>query len=357
MSDGSTKNGYDVEESEKEKAWIPKNSGEGYSGSYSLEGALTNSINVVSANLIHRVGVTAVRTLAKDMGVTNELQNDMSIALGSADISLFDMIKVYGTFATRGRRPEPTVVLKVTTRDGKVIADFGKDIHPEKWQQVLTTDQADMMTKMMKSVVDEGTAGRLRYNYDLNNDIAGKTGTTQSQADGWFMCFTPNLVCGAWVGGITPAVRFREMSLGQGAYTALPLSGLFLQKLYKTPQYSALKNEKFAPLSKAIIDSMECAHKSFTDDERSEMAAENTQDSLNTLIQKGTLLPMEKPTMETDDNYDLRNGDGKKDGKNDGLKPLQSATLPTAKPEIKSQPTPLLNKNQPPPPPKLPKGK
>ena len=357
MSDGSTKNGYDVEESEKEKAWIPKNSGEGYSGSYSLEGALTNSINVVSANLIHRVGVTAVRTLAKDMGVTNELQNDMSIALGSADISLFDMIKVYGTFATRGRRPEPTVVLKVTTRDGKVIADFAKDIHPEKWQQVLTTDQADMMTKMMKSVVDEGTAGRLRYNYDLNNDIAGKTGTTQSQADGWFMCFTPNLVCGAWVGGITPAVRFREMSLGQGAYTALPLSGLFLQKLYKTPQYSALKNEKFAPLSKAIIDSMECDHKSFTDEERSEMAAENTQDSVNVLIQKGTLLPMEKSTMETEENYDLRNGDGKKDGKNDGLKPLQSATLPTAKPEIKSQPTPLLNKNQPPPPPKLPKGK
>ena len=107
------------------------------------------------------------------MGVTSEMQNDLSIALGTADISLFDMMKVYGTFAARGRRPEPLMVLKVATRGGKVIADYTKASNPAKWQQVLTIDQSDIMTRMMKSVVNEGTAERLRRTYDLKNDIVG----------------------------------------------------------------------------------------------------------------------------------------------------------------------------------------
>jgi membrane peptidoglycan carboxypeptidase len=209
--------------------------------------------------------------MAKDMGVTSEMQRDLSIALGTADISLYDMMKVYGTFAARGRRPELMPVLKVTTRDGKVIADFTSQITPEKWPQVLSADHADMMTKMMKSVVNDGTAGRMRYKYDLNNDIAGKTGTTQNHSDGWFMCYTPNLVCGAWVGGITPAVRFRDMSLGQGAYMALPTCALFLQKMYKNPLYAALKNEKFPEPSKWVKDSMNCDPKIFSQDEIEEM--------------------------------------------------------------------------------------
>ena len=136
-----------------------------------------------------------------------------------------------------------------------------------KWQQVLSPDHADMMTKMMQSVVNDGTAGRLRYKYEINNDIAGKTGTTQNHSDGWFMCYTPNLVCGAWVGGITPAVRFRDMSYGQGAYMALPVCALFLQKLYKDPSYTALKNEKFPEPSKWVKDSMNCELKIYSEDE------------------------------------------------------------------------------------------
>ncbi len=339
MSDGTTKSGYDVSKEEKEsgKAWIPHNSDdEGYSGAYSLEGALTKSVNVVSANLISRIGYRQVQELAKNMGVTSEMQNDMSIALGTADISLFDMIKVYGTFAARGRRPEPITVLYVTTRDGKLIADFRKDINPAKWPQILSTDHADIMTRMMQSVVKEGTAERLSRTYDLSNDIAGKTGTTQSQADGWFMGYTPNLVVGAWVGGITPAVRFRSIDLGQGANMALPICAIFLKKLYSTPQFAALKLEKFPQPAKWIIDSMDCSHKIYYDDENAEN--DIISDSLNQIAPE--LLNPNAESIDdpnSNENHDLRNGreGGNPAGKS--RKPEQSDdALPSVKPEVKS---------------------
>ena len=310
MADESTKSAYQLTEEEKadpKLAWAPRNSDESYSGSYSLEGALTNSVNVVSANLISRVGYDAVAQLAKDMGVTTEMQRDLSIALGTADISLYDMMKVYGTFAARGRRPELMPVLKVTDRDGKVIVDFTKEIVPEKWQQVLSPDHADMMTKMMKSVVNDGTAGRLRYKYEINNDIAGKTGTTQNHSDGWFMCYTPNLVCGAWVGGMTPAVRFRSMDYGQGAYMALPICGLFLQKLYKNPSYTALKNEKFPEPSKWVKDSMNCEPKMYSQEELADMQErQRSRDSLN--AQTDSLFQVSPEEVKQRDNKRNDNG-------------------------------------------------
>ncbi len=267
MNDGRVREAWQLTEEEKKDAYIPRNSGESYFGSYSLEGALTNSVNVVSVQLINKVGVKSVINLAKDMGVTTEIERNYSIALGTSEISLFDMMKVYGTFAARGKRPEPVTVLKITTRDGKVIADYTKNINPLTWQQVLTNDQSDIMTHMMKSVVNDGTGGRMRSVYELTSDIAGKTGTTQSHADGWFMCYTPNLVCGTWVGGGLPIIRFRDISEGQGAYTALPIAGMFLQRLYKMPKYAALKAEKFPEPAKWIRDSMACAHRFFSEDE------------------------------------------------------------------------------------------
>ncbi|NJN35118.1 MAG: hypothetical protein HC817_13560, partial [Saprospiraceae bacterium] len=331
------------------------NSDGGYSGSYSLEGALTNSVNVVTANLIFRMGPPAVRQLAKEMGVTTEMQNDLSISLGSADIALLDMIKVYGTFAARGRRPEPIIVSKVTTRDGNLIADFGQNQGVAKWQQVLATEHADMMTKMMRSVVEEGTAGRIRYNHNINSDIAAKTGTTQSHADGWFMCYTPNLVLGAWVGGITPAVRFRDMNYGQGAYTALPVCGIFLEKLFKTPQYAALKKEKFPEVPQWVLDSMACTHKKYTSEELASFEARRVQDSIDSSIFTGeTVFPQDRP--QDQNNQDLRENDPKNPKNTEGGKNNTSAqNLPTTKPEIKLQPTSsgVPIKSQPPPPSKM----
>lgn len=338
MSDGTTKSGWDVSKEEKEsgKAWVPRNSeDEGYGGAYSLEGALTNSINVVSAALIQRIGFREVQALAKDMGVTSEMQNDLSIALGTADISLYDMIKVYGTFASRGRRPEPITVSYVTTRDGKLIADFRNEVSPAKWPQILTPDHADMMTHMMQSVVKEGTAERLRRTYDLKNDIAGKTGTTQSQSDGWFMGYTPNLVFGAWVGGITPAVRFRDIDLGQGANMALPICALFLKKLYTTPQYTTLKDEKFPKLAQWIVDSMDCSHRIWYDDDTTDIVADSLIQSINSDLvspENGTIIE-----QIPSENHDLLEGEGNTTPKEKSKKtePLEEA-LPTVKPEIKS---------------------
>ena len=283
LPDGTTKNAYDLTEEERKDTWSPRNSDDaGYRGSYSMEGALTNSVNVVSAYLINKIGIDAVRNLAKNMGVSTDIQRDLSISLGTAEISLYDMMRVYSTFAARGKRVEPVTVLKIISRDGKTIADFTPQIKAlANAPQILSVDQADIMTRMMKSVVDDGTGSRLRYNYDLNNDLAGKTGTTQSHADGWFMCYTPNLVCGAWVGGVLPIVRFRDMNLGQGAYTALPLCGMFLQKLYKLPHFAALKIEKFPEPAKWIKDSMNCEHKKYTFDEIVEIDSLRSRDTTN----------------------------------------------------------------------------
>ncbi|MBL7815535.1 MAG: transglycosylase domain-containing protein [Saprospiraceae bacterium] len=327
LPDHTTKSGYDLTEAEKADqrlAWAPRNSNEDYTGSYSLEGALTNSVNVITANLINRIGYGAVAQLAKDMGVTSDMQQDLSIALGTTDISLYDMMKVYGTFAARGRRPELMPVLKVATRDGKIIVDFTKDINPNKWQQVLSPDHADMMTKMMKSVVNDGTAGRLRYKYEVNNDIAGKTGTTQNHADGWFMCYTPNIVCGAWVGGTIPAVRFRDMSYGQGAYMALPVCALFLQKLYKHPSYAALKNEKFLEPAKWVKDSMNCDPKIYSQSELEYLDSMRRSEQVDTSAAPIELTPSQDKFPEEvkqqedkkNDDHDLRSGS------------IQPATLP-----------------------------
>jgi membrane carboxypeptidase/penicillin-binding protein len=161
----------------------------------------------------------------------------------------------------------------------------------------LEEDHADMMVKMMRSVVDDGTASRLKYKYGINSDIAGKTGTTQSHADGWFVGYTPNLVFGAWVGGESPAVHFRDLKLGQGANTALPICGLFLQKLYADPIYQALKQEKFAQPAAWVVDSMACDHKSYSEWEIATMDSLRQLDSTNRADSILVTQPIVKPSV------------------------------------------------------------
>jgi penicillin-binding protein 1A len=348
LENGETKSGWGLTEKEKEKAWVPRNSDESYSGAYSLEGALTNSVNVVTAQLIKRIGYPAVQGLAKKMGVSSEMQPDLSIALGTTDISLLDMIKVYGTFATRGKRPEPVVVLKITTRDGEIIADFSKQNEADKWEQVLSPDHADMMTKMMKSVVSDGTAERMQSTYNINSDLAGKTGTTQNNSDGWFMCFTPNLVLGTWVGGTTPAVRFRDMNYGQGAYMALPICGIFLKNLYETPRFAKLKEQKFQSPQKWVLDSMECSPRMYFDD------GDDEDDSLTTDSLQ-VILPIPAEPNKIDANDDGKGNPkppttpakpGDEDGDHDLRTPVAPITAVKTS-EKKKEPSDEKTKNKP----------
>jgi penicillin-binding protein 1A len=229
--------------------WEPHNSDEEYGGYYSLSGALARSVNVVAAQLIEKVGIQKTIDLATKMGITSKIPREYGISLGAADIMLYDMIKVYGTIANQGVRPEPVALLNVTDRNGKVLYDYktelakNTDLGPH--ERALSVNHAATMTKLMQNVIDYGTGSRLRRGYGITGDFAGKTGTTQNQSDGWFICFNPQLVTGAWVGAESPAVRFRSLSLGQGSAMALPIVGWFWHKVAADPKLGKLLTERF----------------------------------------------------------------------------------------------------------------
>ncbi len=239
------------------KDWTPKNSDDSYGGWYSLVGGLTYSVNVIAAQLIDKVGIQATLDLAKNMGVTNDTDSDpnnnlpreFGISLGACEINLYDMMKVYGTIANKGVRPEPVTVLKVTDRKGNVIYDYNKLLasNPNLGPHVkaMTEDQAGTMRRMLRSVIDYGTGRKMRTGFGLTSEFAGKTGTTQNQSDGWFMCFNPTLVTGAWVGAPSRAVHFRSLILGQGSSMALPIVAKFWHKVGNDNKHRNLLNEKF----------------------------------------------------------------------------------------------------------------
>lgn len=238
--------------------WEPHNADETYGGYYSVVGGITNSINVIAAQLIEKVGIERTIQMARNMGITSRLPREFGISLGAADISLYEMMQVYGTLANQGTRPDPVVVLRVTTRKGDLIYDYREEQakNPSPPVQALTPDQATIMTKMLQSVINNGTGRRLRFGFGLyQGDFAGKTGTTQNQSDGWFICYNPHLVTGAWVGAESPAVRFRSMSLGQGSSMALPIVGKFWHKMANDPEFMKMYQAKF-PEPKPEIQGM-----------------------------------------------------------------------------------------------------
>ncbi len=199
--------------------WTPSNSDGKYGGWYSLKGALSKSLNTVSAWLIDQIGPATVAAMAHRMGIESEIPNVPSIALGTAEISLYEMVKAYQAFANGGSIHELRTITKITKQDGTILYSST----PSSPNYVMTEQTAIYVNDMMKAVVDSGTARSLRTIYKLPFEIAGKTGTTQNGADGWFICCTPRLVAGAWVGSDMPAIRFRTGYYGQGAYMALPI--------------------------------------------------------------------------------------------------------------------------------------
>lgn len=235
--------------------WSPRNADNSYGGKYSMQGGLINSVNTISANIIMRAGIDNVRGLAKQMGIQSPLDPVPSLALGTADISLYEMVTAYNVFANRGVYVEPKYLLRVEDNQGNVIKDFKKE---RIAYRVMSVDNADMIIKMLQSVVDRGTAGRLRYKYGLEGDIAGKTGTTQAHADGWFIGFTPKIVAGGWVGAEDRRIHFRSIELGQGASMALPMWGMFMSRIYKDAKFKNYKNAKFVAPSEDAINLLAC---------------------------------------------------------------------------------------------------
>ena len=212
---------------EQYENWSPRNSNneEEYTGKYSLKGALANSVNVVSVEVLFKAGIDNVVRTAHSMGIKNDIPRVPAIALGVADISLLEMVQAYCVFANGGKKVKPVYITKIEDKTGKVIYQGDKPTYT----RVISKQTAYYMTEMLKAVVNEGTASRLRGTYGVGGEVAGKTGTTQSQADGWFIGYTPKLVAGAWVGADNPNIHFNSTYYGQGAAMALPIWAYFMQ--------------------------------------------------------------------------------------------------------------------------------
>lgn len=228
--------------------WSPKNADNRYGGWYTMVGGLTYSVNTIAANLINRVGIQKTLDLAKAMGVTSPLPREFGISLGAADISLYEMMKVYGTIANGGLRPEPVAVLKIVDRNGNVVYDYKEEVENKKAGpkvRALTENEAAVMSRMMRSVIDNGTGNNLRSQFVPDGEFAGKTGTTQNHSDGWFMAFNEELTTGCWVGGPSPAVHFKNLAQGSGAAMALPIVGNFWYKILRDKKLSKIALEKF----------------------------------------------------------------------------------------------------------------
>lgn len=240
--------------------WTPRNADGQYGGEYSMKGALAHSVNTVSAQLIMETGIEPTIELAHRMGVKSTLPKVPALALGAANISLLEMVSTYATIANEGKSVEPVYILQIDDRNGKTIRKHQKTTPV----RAISEETALLVTKLMQSVVEEGSAAKLRTQFGLTMDIAGKTGTTQDQTDGWFIGFTPQLVTGVWVGGEHPSVRFRTLELGGGSATALPVWAEYMKSLSQKKVYKEKGPGRFAALPIALEERLAC--ESFVED-------------------------------------------------------------------------------------------
>ncbi|MEG1910732.1 MAG: penicillin-binding transpeptidase domain-containing protein, partial [Bacteroidales bacterium] len=237
-------------EQEGQADWCPQNSNKAREGEMvTLRWALANSVNYISAYLIKRFPPQAVVNLAKKMGISSELKAVPAICLGVADISIKEMTAAMSTYANKGIYIEPIFVTRIEDRHGIILDQF-----TPMQNEAMSEETAYLMLELMKGVVDGGTAGRLRYKYGLTQTIAGKTGTTQNNSDGWFMGLTPHLVSGVWVGGELRSIHFRSTALGQGANTALPIWALYMKKVFADPKTGIVNSNFEAPSTPLSVD-------------------------------------------------------------------------------------------------------
>lgn len=235
--------------------WTPRDSQIDYGVEYSMRGALAYSVNTVAVKLIDIAGVDKVIKMARKMGISSDMPEVPSISLGTSSISLMEMTEAYACFANEGVANTPYFINSIRDLEGKVFDNF-KPTPSDR--PAMAKETAQLLTNMLGTVVLEGTASRLRWKYGVYNNLAGKTGTTQSNADGWFMAMTPKLVMGAWVGADDPRIRFRNTELGQGASTALPITAYFMKQVNADKKFRTLSDAKFPPIPAALQKRLEC---------------------------------------------------------------------------------------------------
>ena len=211
------------------RAWTPRNGSRAHYGEMvTLKWGLQQSNNWISAYLMSKLNPQAFVTLLREYGINNpEIHPSMALCLGPCDITVGEMVSAYTVFVNHGIRTSPLLVTKIADNEGNVIAEF-----QPRMNEVISEESAHKMLYMLKAVVEGGTAGRLRYKYNIPGDIAGKTGTTNNNSDAWFMGITPTLVSGCWVGGEDRDIHFTMTSMGQGAAGALPVWAYYMRRVY-----------------------------------------------------------------------------------------------------------------------------
>lgn len=244
--------------------WTPSNDDGNYGGELTLKAALASSVNTVSARLMDKVGPQPVIDLVEKLGIESNIPPVPSIALGTADLSVYEMVAAYATFANQGVYTKPVMVTHIEDKNGTILYQFT----PES-RDVISEETAYVTVKLMEGVTDGGSGVRLRtkgaetyradyrevvtgYPYEFKNPIAGKTGTTQNQSDGWFMGMVPNLVTGIWVGAEDRATHFSSITYGQGAAMALPIWGLYMKACYADEDLNISKDSFEKPKELSI---------------------------------------------------------------------------------------------------------
>ena len=257
--------------------WCPSNSDDEYGGTKSLKDALANSMNTVTTFLMKQIGPRPVIKMARQMGITSDIPEVPSIALGTVDLSVYEMVGSYTTFANKGRYVEPIMITRIEDKNGVVLEEF-----TPKTNQVIGEKEAYAVLKLLMGVTEDGTGQRLRhdlgkkfyrndavtgYPYGFTNEIAGKTGTTQNNSDGWFMGVVPNLITGVWTGCEDRAAHFGGgwgTYYGQGATTALPIWAVYMKKNYENPDLGISMDPFERPKGKLDID-VDCETSSSTE--------------------------------------------------------------------------------------------
>ena len=238
--------------------WTPTNSGSKEEDpyiNYTLEKALSNSINTISVKVMENVGIPKVLEQVEKLGISKKLPNEPSLALGVAEISLKDLTGAFASYLNDSKAVTPYYITKIEDKSGNVIATFEPEISKKEAYSDYTRQ---VLLEMMKSTVNHGTASRLRSTYGLKNDIAGKTGTTQNNKDGWFVGLTPNLVTVTWVGNDNHAIGFKSTGIGQGANSALPIFAKFYQKLNNDSDYKFITTAQFEKPSEQVSNDLDC---------------------------------------------------------------------------------------------------
>lgn len=235
--------------------WEPKNSSDYKEGEMvTLKEALANSINWISAFLIKRYSPATVIKMARKMGIKSEIQEVYAICLGTPDLSLYEMVGALNTYGNKGVYVEPIFITRIEDKQGNVLARFVPHT-----SEAMSEETAYLMTNLMQGVVEGGTGSRLRGKYALTNQIAGKTGTTSNNSDGWFMGLVPNLTTGVWVGCEDRSAHFRSTDLGQGANMALPIWALYMKKIYADKTLNVKTSDRFPVPSKKLSVELDCS--------------------------------------------------------------------------------------------------